>query len=949
MAYGGQYYQENIAKQQGLANGYANHAHVFNNESMWMADAIAQQFTGMSIDQMSPNMQYMMNMVLPNLMQQIPGQMDFSQQYGSILSAVNSSGQFNNKGAAERTGLAHSLQMMMNSTIYSPSGKQSLVNTGGMTGELIGSSTGAFMTELLKGQTNIQTQTTDLFGGKSGNDAIRNMMSSTDSFTKSGQMSNREKKWYGKINELNTSMNTEAAITAYYNSIGMEANDETAARFKALSQSEKDSILQQGNKLLEADPNARAAYINSAIDSAEERNKFGKGSLFTGAGYSDPNMLETVRKAHTGQQLDFEHFSDDTAKEIQDKMKDALPKFGRNVSQLAKIFNTEDFNELQSAVDELGWGVLASEKDVENIRTNLNQSYAMAAATNRDILSIITEKKELAQFAATTSGGKNMVSFEHVDDLQRVRNQALYNESIDAVKTQDRVTADFEKGYQNDLEYAGNIAGAMGIMQNTDLLNDSQKAKANKLIEQFYSAMASGDASTMEQANEELGAMLEDFGQTGEQIQHAGKNFMPRVSADWAKAATVYQYRELLANMDDQVFSGSQQDAMVKGLETGVKGLLGTDTSKWKQVLDTVGSGSAEENVNALMQSWGLGDTYRGQVSDLVGSLKGLDKQQRAHIFSMMNGGQTHEVIGGLSNIQENIAYTKDMMMSNSVATESDDMITNLIMGLVTDDKELTVGKYIKASLNQYRMSNKNEDGSVLSEEEAFKALSGEGGALEGSVYFGKLNAKDGSVDDTFKKNLDKHLKETGSEYTSEDFLVEGTNVLDTRKFDAYMQGRAVLDDSGRILYASDKAQENANAENRRMSQYDNMDMATFMKQGGKLTKQNASLLGLTIADDGTILESQYDAELLGLKRGEDGKIEGSIDDVNNFIAQKTADGKTLGQQIADRQNTGENIGAQTNRLVGSAVGYLKQMTEYLDPDNPKTKEQPAVQTPAET
>lgn len=315
----------------------------------------------------------------------------------------------------------------------------------------------------------------------------------------------------------------------------------------------------------------------------------------------------------------------------------------------------------------------------------------------------------------------------------------------------------------------------------------------------------------------------------------------------------------------------------------------------------------------------------------------------------MMNGGQTHEVIGGLSNIQENIAYTKDMMMSNSVATESDDMITNLIMGLVTDDKELTVGKYIKASLNQYRMSNKNEDGSVLSEEEAFKALSGEGGALEGSTYFGKLNANDGSVDDEFKKNLDKHLKETGSEYTSEDFLVEGTNVLDTRKFDAYMQGRAVLDDAGRIIYASDKAQENANAENRRMSQYDNMDMATFMKQGGKLTKQNASLLGLTIADDGTILESQYDAELLGLKRDADGKIEGSIDDVNNFIAQKTADGKTLGQQIADRQNTGENIGAQTNRLVGSAVGYLKQMTEYLDPDNPKTKEQPAVQTPAET
>lgn len=763
-----------------IASGYGQHASIYNNGPMQaILESVCNTLFGKSFRELPGSVQNMVQTFAPQFMQLIPGVGDSGMLYQNMYQAGVTSGQFSGTGAVEAAQQAHALAMLVQNTLYDDRGYMNMQVTRGLSGRLSEDVAVAMVGDYLN-RHKLRTERVNLSAPDqqdtsapaSNVQAEKRAMARINKLYNDRQITAQEKAYYeNSLQTVSSHVRAEAAVqNLFENSPGEVITTDSG---QVISNAEEFTQLRKANKAqAEKIINKAMQVYNSDRLTDAQRDKLeqgvmkdlrtGKGSKYTDVQFDNQSTLNTIQSVWDTNAI-LTVFNKDDAEGINKMLQESLPAINESVSVLSKAFNTQDFEELKQTARQLNLGSIASKQDVEKIKSNLNNAFAMSAATNRTIESVLTERKSIVEALSVLEGGKGFVSNDQVINIQRIRNQAIQNEAVGAFRTQDQEVEAYQRSYDNAKNVYGDIAALRGIMdKNKDLIPEADAKKVNEMWTNFQQALASGDTDLAEYWNKQAMQYLDRADINKEQRAWYGKDRVAEITNESAKAGAIGQFEEHLRISENLNFSDKQVQSLATAYAQGID-IVGTDAQAWGIILDIVNNekyDTKDKKTKAITDNLGLGKGFEGQIGNLVEGLQVADKQGAAQIRAwVLEGGGGQAVIGQQQLIKENDAWVKHQIQSGAVNYSFDrdsNPIGTFFTSLLSTDEVITPQAYFKARVLQ----KMDESGGQLNFQQAVDALRADEqtkDTFEDVHYIGKLD-EDNKLDEESISRLAERL-----------------------------------------------------------------------------------------------------------------------------------------------------------------------------------------------
>lgn len=755
---------------------------------------------------MPPDFKQMAELFGPMVMGQIPGAFDAGQFYSDMFQMSTNAQIFGNLNPQQQALAVNTVAMLGQNQIFNPMGFVNTAGLGGMSASTAQQAVPLFLQELFQQNRNLaRTEVKDLTDGAATPDqAINNFERNVAELEKQGQITSTQRKAYNRV------------VSTYKTLVDQTRRDN--ANYDQLTEEQK-----------------RAALNKTLQETVENHNTF---KDFRDRGPVDASDISQLRSIINGDGLEFVSLAE--IEQIQAKCREAIPLIGRNISALANILQTEDIKELQKVANELNWGSLTSTKDVQKIRYSMDQAQAMATASNRDMLSILTERAELTSFAASTVGGRKFVSRDHVINLQRIRNQELDNENYGGFRTADEADAAYERGYVDTRKHFLDAMALEGLLKNNpELFTDQQRATAEEYYKIAKQALQEGDVATALLYNNRARGLLSDMGIFSEQRK---QKLATESSEDWMTGASLagavsFYSKSLAERSGDGTFTEAEQQSMVDAFNETLS-FLGTGAKGVDALRKALKAGSEEEQVNSLIQSLGLGEKDKPHIRELLNKFRGLDERSREDIFQYILQNESDSVVVGSvqKRLESRAALQEAKHQGDFINDSSGGFFDTLWRSFMSDDSGLTVEKFMEAKIHEYKLN-----GHVgASDAQAIAALKA-AGKLKDTQYLGQIDLDTGKIDDAGIKSLSGYLGISEEEF-KEKYIDQKTgevNISDVKGDLAKLKDppNIILTQNGSILTPGKDDMKAIADESKRLQEISKIDWATIWDDK-KITKE---------------------------------------------------------------------------------------------------------------
>lgn len=885
-------------------------------------NGIIQAMFGVSFRELPGSVQKLIQMFGPQFMQLVPGAGNAALLYQNMYQQGVTSGMFNSQDAVSAAQLAHSLTMVAQNTLYTNKGQLNTQVTHGLSGALAEQVAAQLVGGLLMEQPASSQHINLTENAVSNTHAARSQaaMAAVDLMFKNGQISVWDKEQYDNvINNIGGQVRSEAALRHAFANGSFKVGNKTysADKWGDYSADEKKAITKA----------ALMAYNSSPLSITEADEKQVLKELQTGeklkfvdskiASASQVNMLASI----WGGKAAVDVIDKNSADRISKAMAESLPALNEATAILAKAFNTQDFEELQKTAKQLNLGSLSSKNDIEKIRDNLNNAFAMAAASNRSIESILTERKSIVEAVSALEGGTKFVSNQHVINMQRVRNQAQLNDAVGAFKTQEEESAAYQRSYDNASNVYGYIAALQGLMQkNPDLLSPQQKEKAERIVSSGIAALAYGDTDLAEAFNKQGMRLWKQMDMTEEQRRWFGKDSLADITNMSAIAGSAGQFQGHLKK------SGFQGDAegLTRAYRAGLE-LVGTDAAAWSTIIGVMRDDSYKSNAERAVK---VRDTLRlssgadAQIQAIINGISASGAQGIAQVANWaLQGGGGQTVIGQHTIMKENAAWIRQQMRSGTINTPaaSDDPITTFFTSLMSTDQAVTPQDFFKASVIKRMQQSRQGGGAGMTFRQAVDALKSEDTAVFGDIsYIGDIKGDDKSGYRLSEKGISELAEQMGYKGRLKEFkkkFVQADGSLDWQGINSALGADRPLNIAGNKLYLGGK---------------------NLSEAAGKEQKQLDLLGGLdltkALAGDNNIDKNEIQ-DVLGKSNFKEGVYKGPIERFKDLTAEQiskmmntsaTDGGPTMAMQIRDRSYKDDSV-------TGQAVSLLAEIKKLIE------------------
>lgn len=159
-----------------------------------------------------------------------------------------------------------------------------------------------------------------------------------------------------------------------------------------------------------------------------------------------------------------------TTQQIQDQVKKGLISSAENIQFLSKLFGTDDIKKLQMYADELRLGSLTDESNIKNVKTQIQESMAIANSSGRQLKDVLQERSEIVKALAPDAGGVQYVDGKFVTQIQQVSNiiGAQSQGGYTDVKSANEHIANMQRSRQNSDNLFGGAALLDYMLANRD-------------------------------------------------------------------------------------------------------------------------------------------------------------------------------------------------------------------------------------------------------------------------------------------------------------------------------------------------------------------------------------------------------------------------------------------------------------------------------------------------
>lgn len=228
------------------------------------------------------------------------------------------------------------------------------------------------------------------------------------------------------------------------------------------------------------------------------------------------DMIDMAAEQYNNGGTQSEMMTTKARKEVQE----AIRKTSKNVSELEKIFGTNDFAELQNIAKTLGMGSISDMRNVEQVTKRIREAQVMAQKTGRSIQSIFTEQGALLGTYSQIYGGESRVNAKSITFNQRVSSQVEEDTKTNGGRgaTKEEASAEIAA---SEAAYMDETSGMQLLKYNLNdnkllTLTPEQRKKAEALMQRYKAAEARGDYHAMAAIEAEANQWNAENGDTSE-------------------------------------------------------------------------------------------------------------------------------------------------------------------------------------------------------------------------------------------------------------------------------------------------------------------------------------------------------------------------------------------------------------------------------------------------
>lgn len=388
--------------------------------------------------------------------------------------------------------------------------------------------------------------------------------------------------------------------------------------------------------------------------------------------------------------------------QIDGKVKELFDRYGRTIRSLQDIFGTDNLNVLQRGLDELHWGSLTNEKDLQRISDNMESVFGIAQVSGRSVQSVMLERKGLAKALSAMSGGDAFVSDGEIAMMQTALQEIDRASQSGSSISKEEAVAKLKRSVDNalSLDNFGGAAAAEGILaSNRNLFSDAEAADFEAKIKYVKDTLANPNSTFAQRddakavARELSYRLREDYGFNDLEQRRAAVKYADPYGSRSAYNGLVNRFAEAIETLGPQGARIFGTDAERTAGRTTFATLL--------DVFGNVDPGRFNEFRVAL--EGGQLDQFLARHGELAGSeeqlravaaaWQGMTKAQRQGIIKEM-GNQTGGLYVGSAarNLQTIAGWDAFVQASSDTSlgvrkNASDGLIGGFIRGLLNGDE----------------------------------------------------------------------------------------------------------------------------------------------------------------------------------------------------------------------------------------------------------------------
>lgn len=409
-----------------LFNQAGNQAQYSGNQTTAIANMMAQMFGVSRIEDLPPAQQNQARQVASAIMNTYGDQMGMLNQgnlFANVHQGILASGSIpstNSRGSLLGMASGAGARSMQSANIVSQvagnyfagkNGAPKLENTHGMSGQLFSGLAGAVVA-------NRGIKQGDIMTVSSGKGSAQ-LLSSLQDATKNG--ASQESDQYKNAVQTYRVAREYEAFKNQHSEYNSREHQHNLSRLESLNK-KKDEDLTDQERAEKRDLSQQVAEVNSQIREDFRNEAVGKKLKKTkvnGKEYGESEIEDTDATAamdvvdNGGGQWEM-----GTEKLAKDFTK-SLKATSKNVATLGKMFHTEDFGELQRAVNDIGISSLSDSHAVDDVAKRIASIQEIAEKTGRTVESVILEQKQIMEQLEDSFGGVDKIDPKTVAHIQR--------------------------------------------------------------------------------------------------------------------------------------------------------------------------------------------------------------------------------------------------------------------------------------------------------------------------------------------------------------------------------------------------------------------------------------------------------------------------------------------------------------------------------------------------